>query len=77
MYIYCGCADFIGKQTPDGTTLNTDTDVVMYLLDTVGVALVQGEAYGMSPCFRASFVASEADLIRGAELIGQAYGALR
>jgi len=77
MYIYCGCADFIGKTTPDGTTIETDTDAVMYLLDSVGVALVQGEAYGMSPCFRASFVASEADLIRGAALIGQAYQALR
>jgi len=77
MYIYCGCDDFIGKTTPAGTTLENDTDVVMHLLDSVGVALVQGEAYGMSPCFRASFVASEADLIRGAGLIGQAYEALR
>ena len=44
----------------------------MYLLDTVGVALVQGEAYGLSPFFRASFVASEHDLARGAERIAEA-----
>ncbi len=76
MYIFCGCDGFIGKQTPDGKVLKTDTDVVMYLLDTVGVALVQGEAYGSSPCFRASFVAAEPDLVRGAALIDQAYKAL-
>ena len=76
MYIFCGCEGFIGKTTPQGAVLKNDTDVVMYLLDTVGVALVQGEAYGLSPCFRASFVASEPDLVRGAQLIDQAYRAL-
>ncbi|MGB7184935.1 MAG: aminotransferase class I/II-fold pyridoxal phosphate-dependent enzyme [Burkholderiaceae bacterium] len=76
MYIFCSCDAVIGKQTPDGKILETDTDVVMYLLDSVGVALVQGEAYGASPCFRASFVASEQDLVRGANLIDQAFSAL-
>lgn len=72
MYVYCGCDGVIGKTTPDGVRINSDTDFVMYLLDSVGVALVQGEAYGMSPCFRASFVASDEDLVRGAALIKQA-----
>jgi len=77
MYIYCSCDGLIGKTCPDGTRIDSDTDVVMYLLDAVGVALVQGEAYGMSPCFRASFVASDDDLLRGAERIGQAVTALQ
>lgn len=72
MYIYCACEGLIGKTTPQGNVLKTDTDVVMYLLDSVGVALVQGEAYGLSPYFRASFAAPEADLIRGGDLIAQA-----
>lgn len=76
MYLFCGCDGFIGRTTPEGRRLVDDTDVVLYLLDSVGVALVQGEAYGLSPCFRASFVASEADLVRGARLIEQAYRAL-
>ena len=76
MYIYCSCAGTIGKRTPEGKVLETDTDFVMYLLDTVGVAVVQGEAYGFSPYFRASFVASEADLARGGELIEKACRAL-
>jgi aspartate aminotransferase len=77
MYIYCSCAGAIGKRTPEGKLLENDTDFVMYLLDSVGVAVVQGEAYGFSPYFRASFVAPEADLVRGAERIEQAVRALR
>lgn len=69
MYIYCACDGLIGKTTPDGKVIANDNDFVMYLLDSVGVAVVQGEAYGMSPAFRACFVATEDDLIRGGDRI--------
>jgi len=77
MYIYCSCDGAIGKRTPDGTVIENDTDFVMFLLDAFEVAVVQGDAYGLSPYFRASFVATEADLVRGAERIEQACRALR
>lgn len=77
MYIYCSCAGLIGKQTPNGKAIGSDTDFVAYLLDSVGVAVVQGEAYGCSPYFRASFAAPESHLTRGGELIDQACRALR
>lgn len=77
MYIYCSCAGAIGKRTASGKVIENDTDFVMYLLDYFGVAVVQGEAYGLSPYFRASFVATEADLERGAERIQAACRALR
>ena len=76
MYVFCSCAGTIGKQTPDGKTIENDTDFTMYLLDSVGVAVVQGVAYGLSPYFRASFVAPEEDLIRGGDLVQQACAAL-
>ena len=76
MYIFCSCAGAIGKRAPDGRIIANDTDFTMYLLDSVGVAVVQGEAYGLSPYFRASFVAPEADLVRGGDLIRQACAAL-
>jgi aspartate aminotransferase len=76
MYIYCSCAGLIGKRTPQGKTIENDTDFVMYLLDEAGVAVVQGEAYGFSPYFRASFVASDADIKRGGQRIAKACGAL-
>ncbi len=76
MYIFCSCAGAIGKRKPDGGIIETDTDFTLYLLDSVGVAVVQGEAYGLSPYFRASFVAPEEDLVRGGGLIQQACAAL-
>jgi aspartate aminotransferase len=76
MYIFCSCAGAIGKRTPTGKLIENDTDFVMYLLDSVGVAVVQGSAYGLSPYFRASFVATEADITRGGKLIREACAAL-
>ena len=77
MYIFCCCAGAIGKRAPDGRIIENDTDFTMYLLDSVGVAVVQGVAYGLSPYFRASFVAPEADLVKGGDLIQEACAALR
>ena len=77
MYIFCSCSGTIGKITPDDKVIESDEDFTMYLLDSVGVAVVQGNAYGLSPYFRASFVAPEEDLKRGGDLIIQACAALR
>ncbi len=77
MYIFCSCAGAIGKRTPNGKIIETDGDFTNYLLDSVGVAVVLGEAYGLSPYFRASFVAPEEDLHKGGKLIQQACAALQ
>ena len=76
MYIFCSCAGTVGKKRSDGQVIETDTDFTMYLLESVGVAVVQGEAYGLSPYFRASFVAPEVDLVHGGNLIQEACAAL-
>ncbi len=57
-YVYPSCAGVIGKKTPDGKTIETDGDFVTYLLESVGVAAVQGEAFGLSPHFRVSYATS-------------------
>jgi aspartate aminotransferase len=57
-YLYVSCVDLIGKRTAQGKLLETDGDVVTYLLDAEGVALVHGEAYGLSPYFRISYAAA-------------------
>lgn len=77
MYCYCSCAGAIGKTTPDGKVIANDTDFTLYLLDHVGVAVVQGTAYGLSPYFRASFVATTEDIIRGGERIQRACADLK
>ena len=49
----------MGKKTPDGQLLETDTDYVTYLLEAEGVACVQGTAFGLSPYFRISYATSD------------------
>ena len=57
-YVYPSCAGLIGKKTTTGTVIDNDSALVMYLLDTQDVAVLQGEAYGVSPAFRISFATS-------------------
>ncbi len=57
-YVYPGCDGLIGKKTADGKVLENDTDVTAWLLEEAGVAVVQGAAFGVSPCFRISYAAS-------------------
>lgn len=57
-YVYPSCAGVIGKTTLEGKLIETDGDFVTYLLETEGVACVQGEAFGLSPCFRISYATS-------------------
>ena len=77
MYVFCSCAGVIGKRTPDGKTIENDRDFTMYLLDSANVAVVQGEAYGMSPYFRASFPIATELLEEAGRRIQKACAALR
>jgi len=54
-YVYPSCAGTIGKTTPDGKVIETDEDFVTYVLESEGVAAVQGAAFGLSPHFRISY----------------------
>ena len=61
-YVFPSCAGAIGKTTPKGRRLATDTDFVEALLDEALVAVVQGAAFGLSPYFRISYATSTAAL---------------
>ena len=76
-YLYVNCAGLIGKTTPQGRKLDSDADVVMHLLESVGVAVVAGVAYGLSPYFRLSIATSIDNLDEGCRRIAQAVAALR
>ena len=58
-YVYPSCSGVIGKKTPDGKLIETDSDYVTYLLEAEGVACVQGTAFGLSPYFRISYATSD------------------
>ncbi|WP_407123229.1 aspartate transaminase [Bradyrhizobium sp. STM 3561] len=76
-YLYPGCAGVIGKTTPEGKVIENDLDFVLYLLDGVGVAAVQGAAYGLSPYFRLSIATSMEAIKDACDRIEQACRALR
>ena len=76
-YLYINCAGLLGKSTPEGKLIANDTDVVMYLLDSAGVAVVAGVAYGLSPYFRLSIATSLDVLEEGCRRIAAAVKALR
>ncbi|THK38780.1 pyridoxal phosphate-dependent aminotransferase [Ensifer sp. MPMI2T] len=61
-YTFSGCAGMLGKVTPSGKTIETDTDFCAYLLEDAHVAVVPGSAFGLSPFFRISYATSEAEL---------------
>ena len=76
-YVYPSCVGIIGKQTPEGNTINTDEDFMNYLLDSEGVAGVHGEAFGLSPYFRISYATDNKTLIDACERIERACSNLK
>ena len=54
-YLYVDCGELMGAKMPSGKRIDSDADVVNYFLDTEGVAVVHGEAFGLSPFFRISY----------------------
>ncbi|VVM80509.1 Aspartate aminotransferase [Pseudomonas fluorescens] len=76
-YLYVNCAGLLGKTTPEGKVLHIDSDVVMYLLESQGVAVVAGTAYGLAPFFRMSIATAIATLDQGCARIATAVTALR
>lgn len=75
-YVYPSCAGLIGKKTPDGKTIESDEDFVTYLLESQGVATVQGAAFGLSPYFRISYATSTENLTEACTRIQKACAAL-
>ena len=63
-YVYPSCAGTIGKTAPSGKVIDNDEDFVTELLETEGVAVVQGSAFGLGPAFRISYATSTADARR-------------
>lgn len=76
-YLFVNCGGLLGRTTPDGKRLETDGEVVLYLLERAGVAVVAGEAYGLSPYFRLSIATSLEILEDGVARIARAVAELR
>jgi len=75
-YVFPSCAGTIGKQTSAGKTIETDLDFVTYLLESEGVAVVPGSAFGLAPHFRVSYATSTEALEEACKRIDRACAAL-
>ena len=76
-YVYLNCAGVIGKRTPSGQTIASDTDFAMHLLDAAGVAVVPGSGFMASPYIRISYASSYNDLERACRRIIRACAELK
>ena len=76
-FVYANCAALIGRLRPDGRAIASDTDLVDWLLEAEGVAVVDGPSYGLSPYIRLSIAASDAVLADAVQRIARAVAALK
>jgi aspartate aminotransferase len=76
-YVYPSCAGCIGKTAPSGKVIESDEDFVTELLETEGVAVVHGSAFGLGPNFRISYATSEELLEEACKRIQRFCAALR
>ena len=75
-YVYPSCTGVIGKKTSGGIRIETDEEFARYLLESVGVAVVFGEAFGLGPHFRISYATSDELLKEACQRIQNACSAL-
>lgn len=68
-YVYPSVKACMGKTAPSGKVLETDEDFVSELLETEGVAVVHGTAFGLGPNFRVSYATSTEALTKACERI--------
>ena len=70
-YVYPNISDLIGRTTKNGKVILTDEDFCTALLEEVGVAVVFGSAFGLSPNFRINYATSDQLLIDACKRINK------
>ncbi len=61
-YLYPSVEALIGKTAPTGVVIDSDQTFATELLESEGVAVVHGTAFGLSPHFRISYATANAVL---------------
>ncbi len=76
-YVYPSVEKLIGKTAPGGKTIGSDADFAVELLESEGVSVVFGAAFGLSPFFRISYATSNAALEDACTRIQRFCGAVK
>ena len=76
-YLLPDFSAWLGRTCPDGTKLETTSDLAMYLLEHAHVATVGGEPFGAPGCLRLSYATSEEQLREAAARMRAALNELK
>lgn len=76
-YLYPCAGKYMGRTNPMGTCITSDKDLAAYILESVGVALVPGEAFGLTPHFRISYALADDQLFEACNRIVNSLGMLK
>jgi aspartate aminotransferase len=76
-YVYPSCAGTMGRIAQSGRKLATDEDFVTELLESEGVAVVQGTPFGFGPAFRISYATKTEDVEEACRRIQRFCGNLK
>jgi aspartate aminotransferase len=75
-YVFASVRGLIGRATPQGKVLRTDTDVADYLREAAGVVTIAGTSYGLSPFLRLSFATSRDAIDAGCDAMARSIALL-
>lgn len=75
-YLFPKCSSFFGKSC-DGKTIQTSTDLALYLLEKAHVATVAGDAFGSPECFRMSYATSDENIVEAMRRIKESLALLK
>lgn len=76
-YVFPDISHYLGSSKPDGSAIETSTDLCLYLLDEFGLALVPGDAFGEPNGIRLSYAASQEDLEEAINRLKKGLSSLR
>ncbi len=75
-YLFPKCSSYFGKKDGDHT-INTSTDLALYLLEVGHVATVAGDAFGSPECFRMSYATSDENIVEAMKRIKETLARLK
>ena len=83
-YLFPKCSSFFGRQVPAvsgsslaGRTIDSSSDLALYLLEDGHVATVGGDAFGSPECFRMSYATSDDNIRTAMQRIANSLGRLQ
>ena len=61
-YLFAPVSTVFGKRKPNGTVVKDSLELCQYILESQGLAIVPGAAFGDDSCIRFSYAASDENL---------------